>query len=125
MVRRRPFCRPVALALAAAVWLGGCGGETEPETSTPPFEEVAEQSGLRFTHSIGSSGEYYLPEIMGSGVALLDYDSDGDLDVYLIQGAALHESSYDGDVKQGELRNRLFADENESSSDNQAAEQIQ
>ena len=30
-----------------------------------------------------------MPEIMGAGVALLDYDNDGDLDVYLIQGTAL------------------------------------
>jgi hypothetical protein len=42
-----------------------------------------------FHHFNGATGEYYLPEIMGSGAGVLDYDGDGDLDVYLVQGARL------------------------------------
>ena len=45
--------------------------------------------GLDFKHFNGASGEFYLPEIVGSGAALLDYDGDGDLDVYLIQSTML------------------------------------
>jgi hypothetical protein len=56
------------------------------------------------------SGHYYYPEIMGPGVALLDYDNDGDLDVFVTQGqplgndpAMLREAA-----KRAPLRDRLF-----------------
>ena len=56
------------------------------------FEDVSETTGLDFQHFIGATGSYFPPEIMGSGAALLDYDGDGDLDVYLLQGALLDKS---------------------------------
>jgi len=55
----------------------------------PVFTDVAASSGLVFEHDNGATGRYYLPEIMGSGVALIDYDNDGDLDVFLVQGKPL------------------------------------
>src|SRR5262245_17110020 len=57
--------------------------------STELFEEVARASGLDFVHFNGMSGRYYFPEVMGSGGALVDVDGDGDLDVFLVQGAML------------------------------------
>jgi enediyne biosynthesis protein E4 len=57
------------------------------------FREVAAQSGLNFRHVNFASGRHYMPEIMGPGVALFDYDNDGDLDIYLIQGTALEHTS--------------------------------
>src|SRR5438874_7399653 len=53
------------------------------------FTDVAAQVGLDFVHYNGASGHFYYPEILGPGVALFDYDNDGDLDVYIVQGNKL------------------------------------
>ena len=58
-------------------------------TRSPIFKEVAEQAGLKFQHYNGMTGKFYLPEITGSGAALFDFDNDGDLDVFLVQGNVL------------------------------------
>jgi hypothetical protein len=55
----------------------------------PVFEEVAEEVGLRFRHYNGMTGKLLLPEIMGAGAALFDFDSDGDMDIFLVQGSTL------------------------------------
>lgn len=56
------------------------------------FRDVAAEAGLQFQHVNGASGRYHLPEIMGAGGALFDFDRDGDLDVLLLQGRALDGS---------------------------------
>jgi hypothetical protein len=61
--------------------------------STAIFNDVAAQSGLKFQHYNGMTGKFYLPEITGSGGALFDFDNDGDLDVYLVQGNALEPNT--------------------------------
>jgi hypothetical protein len=58
-------------------------------SAQPLFTDATTATGLDFTHFNGMSGALYMPEMMGGGVALLDYDNDGDLDVYLVQGRML------------------------------------
>lgn len=65
---------------------GGIGGR---ERAQQLFSESAEATGLDFVHFNGMSGEYYMIENLGGGGALFDYDNDGDLDVFLVQGAML------------------------------------
>ena len=77
-------------ATVAAAWIAAGAGAPVP--ATPIFVESAEATGLTFTHVNGAAGSFHLPEIMGAGVALFDYDNDGDLDVFLVQGGALDGS---------------------------------
>ena len=73
-------------------------------SSTPGayFTDITEESGLDFQHDAAVDGSYFFPEVMGAGGGFLDYDSDGDLDIYLLNGQR------HGSNKGAPLKNRLF-----------------
>ncbi|MBI3491522.1 MAG: CRTAC1 family protein [Acidobacteria bacterium] len=72
------------------------------------FVDRAAAAGIDFTHFNGMSGRFYQPEIMGPGVALFDYDNDGDLDIYLVQGGLLGPGPPLLPPPKGPLTDRLY-----------------
>lgn len=68
---------------------------SESEPLDIEFSDQAEKRGINYTYVSGQSPNFYIPEIMGGGVAVFDSDSDGDLDIYFIQGGSLTESRED------------------------------
>jgi enediyne biosynthesis protein E4 len=60
-----------------------------PAVNSDWFVDRSDDSGLTFTHVNGMEGEFYYAEVIAPGAAMFDYDNDGDLDVYLVQGVPL------------------------------------
>jgi len=99
-----------AWAIALAGFVVGCEkaadaplSSNESKSSGAWFEDITSRAGLNFVHDTGPVGRYLVPEQMGSGAALFDYDNDGRLDIYLIQNAGPDSSS----------SNRLFHQESD------------
>ena len=90
----------VALAVAAAAV--ACSGEDVPDQPRTaagerargagtgfPFRDVTAESGVEFVHDNGAAGRRHYPETMGPGVALIDVDGDGDLDLFAVDSGSL------------------------------------
>ena len=60
------------------------------------FEEVAGPAGLAFLSNSTPTANKNQPETMVAGVALLDYDNDGYLDIYFVNGAAIPSLQKEG-----------------------------
>jgi enediyne biosynthesis protein E4 len=75
------------------------------------FTDITESSRIAFTHAASKTPMKFLPETMGGGVALLDYNDDGRLDIFFTNGARLEEkmtSARQPDKAQPGYWNRLY-----------------
>lgn len=94
-----------ALIGAAVVLMTGCSNE-RPSSTLLSDETVT--LGVDFVHRSGAEGKYWVPEMMGGGVALLDYDNDDDLDLFFVQGGSFSADA--APWRDALYRNELTAD---------------
>jgi enediyne biosynthesis protein E4 len=89
-------------------WLAGSAAQPVQ------FTDVTQALGVRFAQENSATSNKYLIETMGGGVALLDYDNDGRLDIFFANGARLADPMPDGgqpDKSDPKYWNRLFRQE--------------
>jgi enediyne biosynthesis protein E4 len=72
----------------------GCGSPAVISTNPPEegaaapwFEDITEKVGLNFHQQAGPTGSFFMPQVMGSGLAVLDADNDGRFDLLLLNNA--------------------------------------
>src|SRR5260370_16706094 len=82
-----------------------------PSSTPGKFVDITERSGINFRYQASHTSKKYLPETMGAGVALFDYDNDGRLDIFLVNGAPLGDPTAKGTIPQKtglQYWNRLY-----------------
>ena len=99
-----------ALGSALAKWNADSkktSTDSAPQDNRFQFKEVSKQTGLdSFQHRLGHKDKRWIIDAMGSGVAVADYDNDGDDDIYFVNGRP------DLDKPDPQWRNRLFRNDN-------------
>jgi hypothetical protein len=69
------------------------------------LNDVTRETGITFVHTDGSSGRRYIMETVTAGLALFDYDNDGDIDIYFLNGALLKGAKSNVSPKNALYRN--------------------
>jgi hypothetical protein len=91
-----------AIALLLVKFAGGQDVQHQDAAKQPPgkFGDVTSSLGIQFEYASSHTPRKYLIETMGSGVALFDYDNDGRLDIFLVNGAPLDDPTPKGTTPQ-------------------------
>src|SRR5690349_6077675 len=98
--------------LMAVVAAQQSGSTPDSQKAFPgKFADVTSAVGIHFNYLSSHTPKHYLPETMGAGVALFDYDNDGRLDIFLVNGAPIADPTSKGTIPQKagpEYWNRLY-----------------
>ena len=83
----------VATLLLASLTLLAQSSKTKPASATPPatFTDVTRAAGIDFHLTCGSLDKRYIMDSMCGGVAVFDYDNDGWMDIYFVNGSTLED----------------------------------
>jgi len=119
-VKRQPECRRLSLALLLCLALSVSGplaaaqkgsAQSTASSSGEAFVDATQRLGVSFQYHASHTSRKYLLETMGPGVALFDYDNDGRLDIFLVNGAPIGDPTPKGAVPQktdSQYWNRLY-----------------
>ncbi len=69
------------------------------------LNDITRETGITFVHTDGSSGKRYILETITAGLALFDYDNDGDIDIYFLNGKPLKGAKANASPKNVLYRN--------------------
>jgi enediyne biosynthesis protein E4 len=111
-----PFAFRFVALVGLALPLSGCrlpgrnsstaATATSTGRASVRFVDATDEAGIRFSHTSGASGRLYFPETVGAGCAFLDYDGDGDLDLFLVNSSSLPGFTDKGPFYPALYRNR-------------------
>ena len=93
VVRRGDGVEVPRLAGSALAWLGLLAGALAG--GPIQLKDVTQETGITFIHTDGGCGRRYIVETVSAGLALFDYDNDGDVDIYFLNGAPLPGTKVD------------------------------
>jgi enediyne biosynthesis protein E4 len=110
--RIEPSCRATVLVVGCFLaFSAACLAQTAAPSAAGKFVDLTQASGVHFRHMASHTSRKYLPETMGAGVALFDYDNDGRLDIFFVNGAPIEDPTAKGTIpkKTGpQYWNRLY-----------------
>src|SRR6185369_13239019 len=96
----------VGITIAAAVNRQTTGGTTSAAGAAVRFTEISHDAGVDFLHINGASADKHLVETIGSGGLFFDYDNDGWIDLFLVDGGSLGDARVASQARHRLYRNR-------------------